>query len=275
MQKKIEVLVATMYRTNTSLYNEMNLHTDAVIINQCDRFERTVSTINGNELKFYSFNERGVGRSRNHALMNSSADICMLADEDMIYVDGYEKIVLRAFKKNPKADIILFEIESLNPERKCAVIKKNARITLFNGLKYGACRIAFKREKVIRSNIWFSLMFGGGAKYGSGEDSLFIYECIKKGLKLYTCKEKILDVKQDTSSWFTGYGEKYYKDKGALFAAMTPRYSKLLSVIFAAKWYQKYKSNYKFTQIVKLMFDGVDDYMQKYNACKIRVKLVY
>jgi len=268
MQKKVEVLVACMHRTNTSLYNEMNIQTDAVIINQCDRFERTVSTINGNELKFYSFNERGVGRSRNHALMNSSADICMLADEDMIYVDGYEKIVLRAFKKNPKADIILFEIESLNPERKCAVIKKNARITLFNGLKYGACRIAFKREKVIRSNIWFSLIIGSGAKYCLGEDSLFIYECIKKGLKLYTCKEKIADVKQDTSSWFTGFGKKYYKDKGALCAAMTPRYSKLLSIIFAAKGYQKYKSKYKFTQIVKLMFDGVDDYLQKYNEFK-------
>jgi len=266
VQKKIEVLVAAMHHTNTSLYklyNEMNIHTDAVIINQCGRFERTVLTINGNEVKFYSFNERGVGRSRNNALMNSSADICMLADEDMIYVDSYEKIVLRAFNKNPKADIILFEIESLNPERKCAVIKKNARIALFNVLKYGACRIAFKREKVIRSNIWFSLMFGGGAKYGSGEDSLFIYECIKKGLKLYTCKEKIADTKRDTSSWFTGYGEKYYKDKGALCAALKPRYSKLLSIIFAAKWYQKYKSEYKFTQIVKLMFNGVDDYMQK------------
>ena len=268
MQKKVEVLVACMNRTNNSIYNEMNIQTDAVIINQCDRFERTVSTINGNELKFYSFNERGVGRSRNHALMNSSADICMFADEDMIYVDDYEKIVLRAFKKNPKMDIILFEIESLNPERKCAVIKKNARITLFNGLKYGTCRIAFKREKVIRSNIWFSLMFGGGAKYCTGEDSLFIYECIKKGLKLYTCKEKIADVKQDTSSWFTGYGEKYYKSKGALCAAMTPRYSKLLSIIFAVKGYKMNKSKYKFTQIVKLMFDGVDDYLQKYNEFK-------
>lgn len=268
MQKKVEVLVASMHRSITSLYNEMNLHTDAVIINQCDRFERTVSTINGNSIKFFSFNERGVGRSRNYALMNASADICMLADEDMIYVDGYEKIVLKAFKKNPKADIILFEIESLNPNRKCVVIKKNARITLFNGLKYGACRIAFKREKVIGSNIWFSLMFGGGAKYSAGEDSLFIYECIKKGLKLYTCKEKIADIKQDTSSWFTGYGEKYFKDKGALCAAMTPRYSKLLSIIFAAKGHKEYKGKYKFTQIVKLMFDGVDDYLQKYNAFK-------
>lgn len=270
MQKKVEVLVASMHRINaTSVFNEMNIQTDAVIINQCDRFERTVLTINGNELKFFSFNERGIGRSRNHALMNSSADICMLADEDMIYVDGYEKIILEAFKKNSKADIIIFEIESLNPERKFAVIKKNARITRLNGLKYGACRIAFKRERVIRSNIWFSLMFGGGAKYCSGEDSLFIYECIKKGLKLYTCKEKIADIKQDKSTWFTGFGKKYYKDKGALFAAMIPRYSKLLSITFAAKGYQKYKSKYKFMQIVKLMFSGVDDYLQKYNAFKI------
>ena len=53
VQKKIEVLVAAMHRTNTSLYNEMNIQTDAVIINQCDRFERTVSTINGNRVKFY------------------------------------------------------------------------------------------------------------------------------------------------------------------------------------------------------------------------------
>ena len=80
---KIEVLVSTMNQQDTALIEKMKLETDAVIINQTDKHEFKEITLNENKIRFYSFNERGVGLSRNSALMRSDADICILADDDI------------------------------------------------------------------------------------------------------------------------------------------------------------------------------------------------
>jgi glycosyltransferase involved in cell wall biosynthesis len=258
---KIEVLIAAMHRIDASIYKEMNLQTDAVIINQCDRFERQELIIDGKKVKLYSFDERGVGKSRNNALMNASADICMLADEDMIYVDGYEEIVLEAFNRFPKADVIIFQVNSLNPKRPSSPIKKNGRARAYEVTRFGACRIAFKREKIQKANIWFSLMFGGGALYGSGEDSIFIQDLFKNGLYVYTCKEKIADIKQDDSTWFTGYNDKYFKDKGALYAAISKRHARLITVFSAFKMFLRLRKSYSFFRILSLMNQGINEYL--------------
>lgn len=95
---KIEVLVATMHQKDAGLYKRMNLQTDAIFCNQDDRLDFVEDTMdNGCRVKMYTTNERGVGRNRNLALSSATADICMLADDDMIYVDEYEAIVLNAF----------------------------------------------------------------------------------------------------------------------------------------------------------------------------------
>ena len=44
-----------------------------------------------------SFTERGVGLSRNNALMRASADICLFADDDIIYENNYKEILNRYF----------------------------------------------------------------------------------------------------------------------------------------------------------------------------------
>ena len=93
---KIEVLVATMNQNNFKLIKEMNLSTDAIIINQCEKNEYDEKIINNNKIRMYSYNERGLAKSRNRALDKTDADICVIADDDVIYVDNYEKIILNA-----------------------------------------------------------------------------------------------------------------------------------------------------------------------------------
>src|SRR5690606_33255389 len=109
----VQLLVAAMHQQNHSILEEMNIQSDAIIINQCDHTKFEKFDYNGHEIIFFSLNERGVGRSRNNALLQSSKEICLFADEDMIYVDGYVELVENEFKENPKADLILFNIESL------------------------------------------------------------------------------------------------------------------------------------------------------------------
>ena len=229
----MQVLVSAMnIRDINEFIRKMNLKTDAIIINQSDNIGYKMIKKNQCKIEIFSFNERGVGLSRNSALMRAKSDIVLIADEDVTYNDGYEKIILDAFNENKKADMILFNLESRNNDRPLYKISKKRRINRFNSMKYGAVRIALKLDKIRSANISFSLLFGGGAKYGSGEDSLFIRDCLKKGLKIYTCPKSIGKVEQGHSTWFQGYNEKFFIDKGALYYCMSPKFALLLAIQF-------------------------------------------
>jgi glycosyltransferase involved in cell wall biosynthesis len=233
--EKLEVLVATMHQNNLSKYQEMNIQTGAVFANQSDNFSNIKEEIDNKLVRMITTNQRGVGKNRNVALLNSCADICLLSDDDVVYVNGYEEKILKAFKNLPEIDILIFNIETKESTKR-RTNKKIKRVRIHNFLNYGAVRIAFRRESIVRKNIWFSLLFGGGAMYGSGEDNLFLREALRKNLKICTYPLKIADVKEETSTWFTGYNEKYFFDKGALLGAGFPRLKYLFALYFMLRF---------------------------------------
>ncbi len=252
-----QLLISTMDRDDTQLYEVMNVNSDAIIINQCARNDFTFCEKQNGALKMYSFNERGIGLSRNTALMRSDADIVEFADDDMIFTDTHREDVLKEFEKHPEADAIIFAVESLNEHRPLLKIKKFGRVSKIEALKYGCARLAIRREKIMYNNITFSLLFGGGAKYGSGEDTLFLQDCIRGGLKIYRSPVKVADIRQETSSWFCGYNEKYYRDKGALFAAALPKLCYIYAVVTAFKSHNAQCSKKK---MLALFLQGIKEF---------------
>ena len=113
---------------------------------------------------------------------------------------------------------------------------------------------------MLYNSISFSLLFGGGARYGSGEDSLFLQECFKAGMKVYRSPIKVADIRQDTSSWFTGYNDKYYRDKGALFAALLPKGCRIYAFLTAIKYRKPLKETMR---ILKLMCEGINEFEKR------------
>ena len=253
----VEVLVSAMHQTDCSIAEKMNIRSDAVIINQCERNDYAEVTDKGRRIRMYSFAERGVGRSRNNALMRATGEICLLADEDVIYDDKYEQIIEDAFQQNPNADIIFFNVLIRGGDRAGLTITEKKRIRYYNCLRYGSVNIAFRRMKVIKSNVFFSLLFGGGATYGHGEDSLFIWECLKKGLVIYTSPATIADVYQEKSTWFTGYNEKFLFDQGVFFGALSKNFAVLLILQYAVRRYRLYKNNISFIDACRSMWRGM------------------
>ena len=63
----------------------------------------------------------------------------------------------------------------------------------------------------------FSLLFGGGAKYSAGEDSLFLKQFMDKGYKVYASPVTIGREREEDSTWFSGYHEKFFYDRGVLY----------------------------------------------------------
>ena len=62
--------------------------------------------------------DRGVGRNRNIALAYASEEICLFADDDMVYEPNYVEIIKKAFNELPKADIIIFNIDTIGDEKR-------------------------------------------------------------------------------------------------------------------------------------------------------------
>lgn len=253
----LQVLVSAMDQKDHSLLNRMNIQSDAIIINQCDRYNYEKITYNNHQVYFISFAERGVGLSRNNALMRATADICLFADEDVVYLNDYKSIIIKAFKDNPRADIILFNLPSTNPNRPTYTIKKNSRVRWYNCLRYGAVNIAVRTEKLKKANVYFSLLFGGGARYSSGEDSLFLAECIKKGMRVYSVPIVIGHVNQKESSWFEGYTDKYFIDKGVFYKALSKRWAKLLCLQFVLRHRRMFEHEKTWREALRLMFEGL------------------
>ncbi|RHR51898.1 glycosyltransferase [Clostridium sp. AF18-27] len=233
---KLQILVSTMNQTNYGLIKKMNIKSDTLVVNQCDNTAKAAwHENNGALIQWHSFAEKGIGLSRNNALMRAEGDILLFADDDVRYRDGYKEMILSEFERYPKADVIVFNVTSTNSARPEYQIYRPHRVHFFNCLRYGAFRIAVRRTSVQKKRIYFSTLFGGGCLYGSGEDSLFLVDCIRNGLCVYASPCEIGNVNHKESTWFKGYSEKYFYDKGALFACISSFFSMPLCLQFCLR----------------------------------------
>lgn len=219
-----------------------NITTNAIVVNQSDFSSVCVLNQLGNDVKIYSLEEQGVGLSRNTALQRATKEFVLFADDDEYFHDGYEAMIIDAFSKVKNADIILFNVKSLNKERPSAYSNKISRVYWFNAMRYGTYQIAVRLSSVRKNRLSFSTFFGGGALFGSGEDSLFIIDALSRGCKVYAFPVEIGVVKQEKSTWFNGYDEKYYHDRGALYAAAF-NFPKVLGLIQIIRKNRVFQSN--------------------------------
>lgn len=250
---RIEVLVATMHQTDFTKIEEMNIQSDVLFANQSDNFSyNQIQMDNGFTARMITTPERGVGKNRNTAFIHGNGDIYILSDDDMVFYDAYTEKVASAFSEVPKADMLIFNLENIGEiTRNRRINKKIKRVRFFNSLNYGAGRIVIKKSVVEENNLWFSHLFGGGAKYDSGEDTLFICDALKKKVEIYTYPVSIAGAKQDISSWFRGYDDKYFIDKGLLFSFISPKWHKILCLQDALRHYKIY--NKKIFETYRLM----------------------
>lgn len=252
---KVQTLVATMKQTDHTLLEKMNIQTDAIVGNQCDRNEFTEFTHNGRNVKWLSLNEKGVGLNRNNTLMRATEEIVLFADDDIVYCDGYEQVILDYYKTHPKADVVIFNMRVKRGGSEFeTLVHKEKRVNKKSAAKYGTFCISARTEKLRFANIFFHLSFGGGTKYSCGEDTIFLQECLSKGLRVYTCKNLIGTVDHGESTWFKGFTDKYFFDKGVLFYKISPFWSKQIALYHCFKhrgmykeygWFNAYKQAIK------------------------------
>ncbi len=213
----LEVLCATMNQNDFSLVREMNIKSDVVFANQCDHTSYEEEEFDGYTAKMVSTQTRGVGKNRNLSLIYSSADICLFADDDVVYKDDYQKTVCDFYENHPDADVVIFNfLVSRNGSEPENIVKSTQKLKR-KKFSYGTYAMSVRRSSVDWHNIKFHHQFGGGTLYACGEDTCFLNDCYKKKLSVYTCSDTIGVVDHKESTWFAGYTDKFFIDKGVLF----------------------------------------------------------
>lgn len=250
----LEVMLSIMNLNKENL-ERMKITSKCTVINQCkiNQYEKF-----GN-FDIYSYNELGNSNSRNRGLEHITEDIILLCDDDVIYNENYENIVINEFEKNTNANVIFFNMHS--PNRKKRVIKKRKRLHLWNSLNYASYNIAFRRKSIIDKNIKFNTDFGPNAKYSNGTDTMFIVDIFKNKLKVYSCPETLGVVYNKKSTWFKGYNEKYFFNKGALFTGVSKKFRYLLILQYLIRHYEVCK-DIGFIKALKQMIKGSNDYIK-------------
>ena len=72
----LEVLLATIDQKDDSVLDEMKVKSDVIVCNQTnEKTDYRIYTKNDHQVRWYDFQERGVGLNRNNALLRATADI--------------------------------------------------------------------------------------------------------------------------------------------------------------------------------------------------------
>ncbi len=238
----------------------MNISTPAVVINQCDTDGTETLTHRGCQVLWINTTERGLSKSRNMALKNATADVCLLADDDMIYRDGIGEKIEEAFRKYPQSDLIGFEVIGI--ER---LFKKYpdapGKIGFMKSMRMASVELAFRRETVQTAGIWFDERLGAGTKYRMGEENAFLFHCLKKGCKVQFEPVEIADLHMGNSSWFQGWTVEYFVGKGAAFVAMDRKLCYFLMLQWLVRKYKVYRKDMGFWRGYGLMLQGKREYL--------------
>lgn len=208
----IDILISCMHQKDWSIVERSKLQGGAVIVNQCDKDSVEEHIVGGKSVSMYSTTQRGLSRSRNMAIESSSADICLISDDDEIYAEGYEEKLIKAFTDYPQADVILFQVKN---DIGKTFSPTPFKVGYLRALKFASWQIAFRRKSIIDSEIKFDTEMGSGTGHGSNEETKFLYDCLRKGLKLQYVPIEIAQlIPGSASQWFKGFNSTYFINRG-------------------------------------------------------------
>ncbi len=249
--EKIQILVSTQNLLNdfqvSKLIKNMNIKSNYLIVNQTNKNEIKIKNS-----KVITKNEKGLSKSRNLAILKAEEEIVVLADDDVRYIEDYEKIIIESYKKYKNVDIICFFVESMNTKRKTKRML-TGKIGYIRANRIASFEITFRKKSITKNKIKFNEKFGAGAELNRGEEQLFLYEAIKNKLKIIFINKKIANVKQDSSTWFNKKDEDFFIIQGKVFKEMSRKFYIILCMQYAIRKYFSYRKNIGFFKALKCM----------------------
>jgi glycosyltransferase involved in cell wall biosynthesis len=229
----LEILIATMNQTHLDFLQPMFQFNPIVdftvlIVNQTtpDKLlhsdRKNVRVINRFEI--------GLCKSRNVALRESRADICLIADDDVIYEPDLKTKILKAYERYPNADFISFQAKNktgngfLNYPSPGEHNQKTLK-------KINSIVMSLARKKYIEKNLFFNAYFGLNGLFQGAEEYVFLRDALGNGFKMYHDDTSIVTHPEVSSGHFMGSDQSFIAR-----TALARRYIKSLSYLWLVKY---------------------------------------
>lgn len=133
------------------------------------------------DIKIFQLNSRGTSINRNNAIKHSTADVCLVADDDLTYTPQQLHSIIDAFEKNADYDIITFKYSgngAKNYPDKAFDFKEQP-----SGYYVSEIEIAFRRTSC-GGRLLFNEYFGPGKHLLQAcEGAVFIHSALSLGAK--------------------------------------------------------------------------------------------
>ena len=257
--KRPTVLLSAMHLKDKSILDELGITGNVIVINQCDTDSEESFEEGGRKVRFISSRDRGLSKSRNLAVSLAEGGICAYCDNDVKYRGDYENRIMSAYERHPDADIIVFFIR--RPERQEPVINGEARLGYLKSMKIFSPEITFKKESLERVSLRMDEDFGAGARYGMGEENIFLFDAKRRGLSVWYVGEELGSLIPNESTWFKGYDRKFFMNRGAGYYRMSKPGFIFLVLQFAIRKRALYsKDGIGVLSAVKYMLEGKKEY---------------
>lgn len=109
-------------------------------------------------------------------------------------------------------------------------------------MKVSSWQISFRRARILDAGVRFDELMGAGTGNGAEEELKFLTDCEKAGLRIYYVPALIASVAQTESTWFHGYTETFFENRGA-----TTRYilGSCLAALYAVYFVIRKRSLYR------------------------------
>ena len=260
----VEILVATMHRTSLDFLWGMfkhNNHTDfnILIINQTTTDQQLISDFD--HIKVINSFEFGVPKSRNLAISKATSDICLMADDDIVYQPHLKMIITDFYLKNPEAAMISFEAIDENGLKYTNYFPEGDH-TISSLKKIYTWVISFKRKDYNEHQIFYNSHFGFGATFQGQEEYVFLRKAYDKNLKMLHVSKTIVQHPNENSGKLMG-------SDNALFArsALAQRFYGNFSYLWLLKYVffiyrHKYIAFNEISSKFKMGLKGISKYKE-------------
>ena len=187
-KEQLEILISTMNRNSLEFLDAMFAHNDRsefkiLIINQTQ--DGCILESDKSNIRVINSFEKGLSRSRNLALENAISEIVLISDDDVVYENGFHKIIINAFNEKPEACFINFKAKNFEgqPYRfySSSTIKHNLK-TIKGVISW---EIALNLKNLKKLNINFDERFGLGSDFETAEEYLFAREVVLNNCASY------------------------------------------------------------------------------------------
>lgn len=259
---EFEILISTMYRNNMDFLEEMFARVGGprfpvLIVNQTDPENQLKSE--SEHIRVINSSSRGLSQSRNLAIAHAKGKVCLVADDDVTYLPGFEEVILRAHQRQQEAVVITFKMLD-QAGREFRSYPDHTEHDLSTIGTVNGVVISFKREPLLQAGIVYNRHFGLGCTFQSANEYVFMRNVLKSGVRALFEPQPILEHPEISSGRDEGSDRVVYAR-----AALRYKYFGFWSYLWVIKyvrflWAQGYIQLKQFRQKLKVGYAGISAY---------------